>query len=128
MDETKNLNIQFEKAIRLLAVHLPVSEENSRNKFLCDKNFSRPDLDCPCAGMSPVFKSPAQVKKFTCSPAQKNRPSGRLLLCRRGDLNSQALRHTILSRAWLPISSLRLMRYILQFFIKKSNTKTALAL
>jgi GTP pyrophosphokinase len=34
MTETTNLNIQFEKAIRLLAKHLQTSEENSRKPIL----------------------------------------------------------------------------------------------
>ncbi|MBU1131811.1 HD domain-containing protein [Patescibacteria group bacterium] len=50
---TKNLNIEFEKAVRLLAEHLPVSDETTRKPvlfhdirvgvFLYEKNYS-PDI------------------------------------------------------------------------------------
>ncbi len=51
-------------------------------------------------GMVAAFKSHTQKKQFFCSL------STALRLCQRWDLNPQTLRHTILSRACLPISSL----------------------
>ena len=63
---------------------------------------SLPRKDKPLSLLSGAKKKGGESSFLEVSPPFLN-------WCRRGDLNSQALRHTILSRAWLPISSLRLM-------------------
>ncbi len=97
-----------------------------RSQIISFRNFCDPGS--LAFGIVPSFDTLTKAKKFAFSSSHKKAPKGAVLLCLGRGSNPQALRHTILSRARIPIPPPRQARASVTDSLKviNSHSKTLL--